>query len=33
MGVPIIDPKTPPLEIVKVPPFNSSKEILFSFPF
>lgn len=30
MGVPIIDPNTPPLEIVKVPPAISSKVI---FPF
>lgn len=33
MGVPINDPNTPPLLIVKVPPFMSSGVILFSFPF
>jgi len=32
MGVPIIDPNTPPLLIVKVPPDISSKVILPFFP-
>ena len=32
MGVPIRDPKTPPLEMVKVPPANSSGAILLSLP-
>jgi hypothetical protein len=33
IGVPINDPKVPPLEIVKVPPCMSSIEIFPSFPF
>lgn len=33
IGVPIKDPNTPPLEIVKLPPAISSGVILFSFPF
>ena len=33
MGVPIIEPKTPPFDIVNVPPFMSSMDILFAFPF
>lgn len=32
IGVPIKDPNTPPLEIVKVPPAISSAVILPSFP-
>lgn len=32
MGVPIIDPKTPPLLMVKVPPAISSIVILPNFP-
>ena len=33
MGVPMSDPKVPPLEIVKVPPCISSMVILPSLPF
>lgn len=33
MGVPISEPKVPPLETVKVPPFISSMVIFPSFPF
>ena len=33
IGVERREPKTPPLETVKVPPLRSSKEILFSLAF
>jgi len=32
MGVPIKEPKTPPLDMVNVPPAISSRDILFSRP-